>query len=77
MDNIGVELELLKHSDFSDGRTRDTVVTVVNFDLLDGINLPLFSDVACLVNYSVGTLAELRQVLVGCCHFIWSLGWLS
>ena len=59
MDNVGVELELLEHSDFSDGRTWDTVVTVVNLDLLDGINLSLFSDVIGLVDYSVGALTKL------------------
>ena len=59
MHDVWVELQLLQHSDFSDGCARDSVVTVVNLDLLDGHDLSFLTQVVGLVNHTVGALTEL------------------
>ena len=52
-------LQFFKQGNFSDGCARDSVVTVINLDLLDGHDLSFLTQVVGLVNHSVGALTEL------------------
>lgn len=56
-------LQILEKRDLSDGGTRDSIVFLLESDLLDSHELSGL-EVLCLVDYSVGSFSELLELLV-------------
>ena len=54
--------ELLQHSDLTDGCARDSIVTMINFDLFDCYNL-ISTELFCHMNDSISALTKFRNIL--------------
>ena len=70
--NVIVVAQLLEHSDFPNGCAGNTIVTVVNFDLLHSY-CGAGSRLNRLVYDAVGALTELRLVVEATFELVWCL----
>ena len=69
IDDVGVVAELLQDSDLSDGSAWNSIVAVVDFDLLDS-HLHIRCQLLSQVDDSVGALAQLRHISILTGEFI-------